>query len=51
MSVSAFERFVTVVEHRQYKDLALTSKVFEGQTHCTVAVPLFLEGIRYVYAS
>jgi predicted alpha/beta superfamily hydrolase len=51
VSVSAFHRFVTVMEHRQYKELALASKVFEGQTHCTVVAPLFLEGIRYAFAS
>jgi predicted alpha/beta superfamily hydrolase len=51
VSVSAFQRFVAVMGHRQYKELALTSKVFEGQTHCTVVAPLFLEGIRYVFAS
>ena len=51
VSVSAVHRFVAVMEHRQYKELALTSKVFDGQTHCTVVAPLFLEGIRYVFAS
>jgi predicted alpha/beta superfamily hydrolase len=50
VSVSAFHRFITVMEHRQYKELALISKAFEGQTHCTVIAPLFLEGIRYVFA-
>jgi hypothetical protein len=51
VSVSAFHRFITTLEHRQYKELALISKVFEGHTHCTVVAPLFLEGIRYVFAS
>ena len=51
VSVSAFRRFTAVMERRQYKELALTSQVFEGQTHCTVVAPLFLEGIRYVFAS
>jgi predicted alpha/beta superfamily hydrolase len=51
VSVSAFQRLLTVMERRQYKELALLSRVFEGQTHCTVTAPLFLEGIRYVFAS
>jgi len=51
VSVSAFRRFITVMERRAYKELSLTSKVFEGQTHCTVIAPLFLEGIRYVFGS
>ena len=51
VSVSAFHRLITVMESRQYKELALASKAFEGQTHCTVAAPLFLEGLRYVFAS
>ena len=51
VSVSAFQRLVAVMEDRHYKELALTSKVFDGQTHCTVTAPLFLEGIRCVFAS
>jgi hypothetical protein len=51
VSVSAFHRFISVMESRQYNELALTSRVFDGQTHCTVTAPLFLDGIRYVFAS
>lgn len=50
VSVSAFHRLVGLVEQRQYRELAFASKVFPGQTHCTVTAPLFLEGIRHVFA-